>query len=132
MLECPSMCKGLLRLLPLLMWAIGLGFAVVSPASAADPTAIRDILDEPSVYHLRQVVLQEESGTFNPLILTSCRRARPVTAPISFIWKMRRRRSTSPSSASVAFRPSRIQTSKKEHRSNFRRPFKLPATAATT
>ena len=61
------MCKGLLRLLPLLMWAIGLGFAVVSPASGADPTAIRDILDEPSVYHLRQVVLQGRVRNVQPL-----------------------------------------------------------------
>jgi hypothetical protein len=67
MLECPSMCTGLLRLLPLLMWSIGLGFAVVSPASAADPTAIRDILDEPSVYHLRQVVLQGRVRNVQPL-----------------------------------------------------------------
>ncbi|HET6677141.1 MAG TPA: hypothetical protein VFH05_02635, partial [Nitrospira sp.] len=61
------MFKGLLRLLPLLMWAIGLGFAVVPPASAADPTAIRDILDEPSVYHLRQVVLQGRVRNVQPL-----------------------------------------------------------------
>jgi hypothetical protein len=49
------------------MWSIGLGFAVVSPASAADPTAIRDILDEPSVYHLRQVVLQGRVRNVQPL-----------------------------------------------------------------
>ena len=67
MLECPLMCKGLLRLLPLLMCSIGLGFAVVSPAPAADPTAIRDILDEPSVYHLRQVVLQGRVRNVQPL-----------------------------------------------------------------
>ena len=67
MLECPPMCKGLFRLLPFSMRPIGLALTLVSHALAADPTAIRDILDEPSIYHLKQVVLQGTVRNVQPL-----------------------------------------------------------------
>jgi hypothetical protein len=67
MLECPSMRNGLFRLFPLLLCSIGLSLAVVSPALTADATPIRDILDEPSIYHLKQVVLQGRVRNVQPL-----------------------------------------------------------------
>src|SRR5688572_6082138 len=67
MLECPPMCKGLFRLLPFSMCSIGLVLVLVSHALAADAIAIRDILDDPSIYHLKQVVLQGTVRDVQPL-----------------------------------------------------------------
>ena len=61
------MRKGLFRLFPLLLCSIGLSLAVVSPALTADATPIRDILDQPSIYHLKQVVLQGRVRNVQPL-----------------------------------------------------------------
>lgn len=47
--------------------SIGLALILLSNAKAADPIAIRDILDEPRVYHLKQVVLQGTVRNVQPL-----------------------------------------------------------------
>jgi len=61
------MCKVLFRLLHSSMCSIGLALVIVSQALAADATAIRDILDAPSIYHLKQVVLQGRVRNVQPL-----------------------------------------------------------------
>ena len=47
--------------------SIGLALTLLSNANAADPIAIRDILDEPRDYHLKQVVLQGTVRSVQPL-----------------------------------------------------------------
>jgi len=47
--------------------SIGLALTLLSGAEAADPIAIRDILDEPRIYHLKQVVLQGTVRNVQPL-----------------------------------------------------------------
>jgi hypothetical protein len=49
------------------MCSIGLALALLSQALGADATRIRDILDEPSIYHLKQVVLQGRVRDVQPL-----------------------------------------------------------------
>jgi hypothetical protein len=46
---------------------VGLALILFSHAKAADPIAIRDILDEPRIYHLKQVVLQGTVRNVQPL-----------------------------------------------------------------
>ena len=52
-----------------LLVALWLGWAVVeaSPASAVEPIAIREILDEPKSFHLKQVTLQGTVRNVTPL-----------------------------------------------------------------
>ena len=47
--------------------SIGFALTLLSNANAADPIAIRDILDEPRTYHLKQVVLQGTVRSVQPL-----------------------------------------------------------------
>lgn len=47
--------------------SIGLGFIILSNASAADVITIRDILDEPATYHLKQVALSGTVRNVQPL-----------------------------------------------------------------
>ncbi|HKE62376.1 MAG TPA: hypothetical protein VKB33_07895 [Nitrospira sp.] len=47
--------------------SIGLALTLLSNANAAEPIAIRDILDEPRDYHLKQVVLQGTVRSVQPL-----------------------------------------------------------------
>jgi hypothetical protein len=61
------MCKSLFRLLPISMCSIGLALVLAPQALAGDAIAIRDILDEPSIYHLKQVVLQGRVRDVQPL-----------------------------------------------------------------
>jgi hypothetical protein len=49
------------------MCSIGLTLGLSWSAGAADPIAIRDILDEPTIYHLKQVVLQGIVRNVQPL-----------------------------------------------------------------
>lgn len=56
-----------LRVLQLHALSIGFVLTVLSNANAADPIAIRDILDEPRAYHLKQVVLQGTVRSVQPL-----------------------------------------------------------------
>ena len=55
------------RVLPLHVLSIGFVLIVLSNANAADLIAIRDIRDEPSDYHLKQVVLQGTVRSVQPL-----------------------------------------------------------------
>jgi len=61
------MSARVLRLLQLNVLSIGLALALLSNTKAADPLAIRDILDEPRIYHLKQVVLQGTVRSVQPL-----------------------------------------------------------------
>ena len=56
-----------IRLVQQNLLSIGLALTLLSGAEAADPTAIRDILDEPRIYHLKQVVLQGTVRNVQPL-----------------------------------------------------------------
>lgn len=53
--------------LNLLSLILVLVLGLLPAARAADPVAIRDILDEPSIYHLKQVVLQGTVHDVQPL-----------------------------------------------------------------
>ena len=55
------------RVLQLHVLSIGFALALLSNANAADPIPIRDILDEPRTYHLKQVVLQGTVRSVQPL-----------------------------------------------------------------
>jgi hypothetical protein len=55
------------RVLQLNLLSIGFALILLSHAKAADPIAIRDILDEPRTYHLKQVVLQGTVRSVQPL-----------------------------------------------------------------
>jgi len=56
-----------IRLVQQNLLSIGLALTLFSGAEAADPIAIRDILDEPRIYHLKQVVLQGTVRNVQPL-----------------------------------------------------------------
>jgi hypothetical protein len=56
-----------IRLVQQNLLSIGLALTLLSNAKAADPVAIRDILDEPRIYHLKQVVLQGTVRNVQPL-----------------------------------------------------------------
>ena len=56
-----------IRLVQQNLLSIGLALTLLSGAEAADPIAIRDILDEPRIYHLKQVVLQGTVRNVQPL-----------------------------------------------------------------
>ena len=56
-----------IRLVQQNLLSIGLALTLLSSAEAADPIAIRDILDEPRIYHLKQVVLQGTVRNVQPL-----------------------------------------------------------------
>jgi hypothetical protein len=56
-----------IRLVRQNLLSIGLALTLLSGAEAADPVAIRDILDEPRIYHLKQVVLQGTVRNVQPL-----------------------------------------------------------------
>jgi hypothetical protein len=56
-----------LSLLWLTSCSITLGLILVSSASAADPLTIREILDEPATYHLKQVTLSGTVRNVQPL-----------------------------------------------------------------
>ena len=47
--------------------SVVLALPLLSDATAAEPIAIRDILDEPRIYHLKQVVLQGTVRNVQPL-----------------------------------------------------------------
>ncbi|HKC94818.1 MAG TPA: hypothetical protein VKB81_12460 [Nitrospira sp.] len=55
------------RVLHLHVLSIVFAMTLFSNAKAADPIAIRDILDEPRNYHLKQVVLQGTVRSVQPL-----------------------------------------------------------------
>jgi len=55
------------RVIQLNLLSIGFALLLLSHAKAADPIAIRDILDEPRTYHLKQVVLQGTVRSVQPL-----------------------------------------------------------------
>ena len=61
------MSARVLRLVQLNVLSIGLILILLSNAVAADPLAIRDILDDPRIYHLKQVVLQGTVRSVQPL-----------------------------------------------------------------
>jgi hypothetical protein len=61
------MSARVLRLVQLNVLSIGLALILLSNTVAADPLAIRDILDEPRIYHLKQVVLQGTVRSVQPL-----------------------------------------------------------------
>ena len=61
------MSARVLRLVQLNVLSIGLILTLLSNAVAADPLAIRDILDDPRIYHLKQVVLQGTVRSVQPL-----------------------------------------------------------------
>ena len=65
MLESRPMFR--LCLLWLTSCSITVGLVLFSSASAADPIAIRDILDEPATYHLKQVTLSGTVRNVQPL-----------------------------------------------------------------
>jgi len=67
MLESFTMSRGLSRALYWNAGLIGLGFIVLSNASATDSLTIREILDEPATYHLKQVVLSGTVRNVQPL-----------------------------------------------------------------
>ena len=56
-----------IRLVQQNLLSIGLALTLFSSAKAADPIAIRDILDEPRIYHLKQVVLHGTVRNVQPL-----------------------------------------------------------------
>ena len=60
MLESFPMCRRVIRLLSWPARVMSFGFVLLSSASATDSLTIREILDEPASYHLKQVML---SGT---------------------------------------------------------------------
>jgi hypothetical protein len=61
------MCRRFIGVLWLHVWSLGLAFILCSSASATEPTPIRDILDEPPRYHLKQVVLSGTVRNVQPL-----------------------------------------------------------------
>lgn len=61
------MIERILRLTMLSLLSVGPALTVVSTAEAADPIAIRDILEEPRSYHLRQVLLHGTVRNVQPL-----------------------------------------------------------------
>jgi hypothetical protein len=67
MLESFPMCRRVIRLLPWSACVMGCWFVLISSASAADSLTIREILDEPVSYHLKQVLLSGTVRNVQPL-----------------------------------------------------------------
>lgn len=67
MLESSPMPGKLIRILSLHACSIIVAHILVSSAQAADPITIREILDEPAVYHLKQVRLSGTVRNVQPL-----------------------------------------------------------------
>lgn len=67
MLESFPMCRGLIRVLLAHASVLCVGCILLPNASAADPITIREILDEPASYHLKQVVLSGTVHNVQPL-----------------------------------------------------------------
>ena len=61
------MSRGFSRTLLRYACSIGLGLVLASNASATDSPTIREILDEPATYHLKQVVLSGTVRNVQPL-----------------------------------------------------------------
>jgi hypothetical protein len=67
MLESFPMCRRVTRRLSWSVCVISCGFVLFSSASAADSLTIREILDEPASYHLKQVLLSGTVRNVQPL-----------------------------------------------------------------
>lgn len=67
MLESVPMSRGLIRTFSWNACSITLWFVFASSASATDSPTIREILDEPATYHLKQVVLSGTVRNVQPL-----------------------------------------------------------------
>ena len=67
MLESFPMCRRAIRLLSWSARVMSFGFLLLSSASAADSFTIREILDEPASYHLKQVLLSGTVRNVQPL-----------------------------------------------------------------
>jgi hypothetical protein len=67
MLESSPMSRRLIRILWLQGCSISVGCILLSSAPAADSFTIREILDEPASYHLKQVVLSGTVRNVQPL-----------------------------------------------------------------
>ena len=67
MLESFPMCRRVIRILSWFACVMSCGFVLFSSASAADSLTIREILDEPVSYHLKQVLLSGTVRNVQPL-----------------------------------------------------------------
>ena len=67
MLESFLMCRRVIRLLSWFACVMSCGFVLFSSASTADSLTIREILDEPASYHLKQVLLSGTVRNVQPL-----------------------------------------------------------------
>ena len=67
MLESFPMCRRMIRLLSWSAYVMSCGFFLCSSALAADSLTIREILDEPASYHLKQVLLSGTVRNVQPL-----------------------------------------------------------------
>ena len=67
MLESFPMCRRVIRLLLWSACVMSYGFVLCSSASAADSPTIREILDAPASYHLKQVMLSGTVRNVQPL-----------------------------------------------------------------
>lgn len=67
MLESFPMCRRVIRLLSWPARVMSFGLVLLSSASAADSVTIREILDEPATYHLKQVLLSGTVRNVQPL-----------------------------------------------------------------
>ena len=67
MLESFAMCRRVIRLLLWSACVMSFGFVLLSSASATDSLTIREILDEPASYHLKQVMLSGTVRNVQPL-----------------------------------------------------------------
>lgn len=67
MLESFPMCRRVICLLSWSACVMSCGFVLFSSASEADSLTIREILDEPASYHLKQVLLSGTVRNVQPL-----------------------------------------------------------------
>ena len=67
MLESLAMGRRFIRLLRCRACVMSLGFVLCSNALAAESMTIREILDEPATYHLKQVMLSGTVRNVQPL-----------------------------------------------------------------
>ncbi len=67
MLESFPMCRRVICLLSWSACVMSCGFVLFSSASTADSLTIREILDEPASYHLKQVLLSGTVRNVQPL-----------------------------------------------------------------
>lgn len=67
MLKSSPMSGRLIRILSRQACSIIVEFILISSAQAADPITIREILDEPAIYHLKQVLLSGTVRNVQPL-----------------------------------------------------------------